>query len=233
MKLNINTDAAVKFTNKLEKLNKFALPVTINQTLNSAAFDVKQRTMLETSSNEFVNRNKNFFKATSHVDKSSGFNIRNMKATVGFRGGNSNQAVRDLEAQENGGKIGGRSFIPIKTARVSKSNERTVSKKNRLSQIKKVRNIDKLNARTNKSLLFKVAHKGGVGSHFIYKDTLFRVEKLNKRGIKLTPLYDYEKDRDVKVDATHFMERASLNSGKKLEHFFITNAKRNIERYTK
>lgn len=232
MQLNINTDAAVKFTNKLEKISRSALPVTIRQSLDSAAFDVKQRTMLETSSNEFVNRQKNFFKSTSRVEKAKGFDINTMKSTVGFIGGNKNQAVADLEKQERGGVIGGRSFIPIRTARISKSDEKTVSNKNKISKIKRVRNIDKLNARTNKSLLFKVAHKGGVNSHIIYKDTLFRVDKLDKKGLKLAPLYSYKKSRKVKVSAVGFMRTASLRSGNKIQQFYIENAKRNIKKYT-
>ena len=42
MQLNINSDAVVKFTNKLEKMKKFDLPIAIRVTLNDAAFDVKQ-----------------------------------------------------------------------------------------------------------------------------------------------------------------------------------------------
>lgn len=126
---NINTDAAVRWTNKLEKLHRSALPVAIRNTLNSAAFDVKQKTLLTETSSEFVNRNKTFFKAKSRVLKAKGFNTKTMSASVGFIGADKNQAVEDLEKQERGGQIGGRAFIPIDTARVSKNNSKNIRKK--------------------------------------------------------------------------------------------------------
>lgn len=43
MQLNVNTDATVALTNKLEKLHKSAFPVAVRSTLNSAAFDMKKR----------------------------------------------------------------------------------------------------------------------------------------------------------------------------------------------
>ncbi|MBL4809315.1 MAG: hypothetical protein JKY43_04565, partial [Phycisphaerales bacterium] len=45
VEFNVNTDAVVSLTNKLEKLHKSAFPVAVRGTLNSAAFDVKQKSM--------------------------------------------------------------------------------------------------------------------------------------------------------------------------------------------
>jgi len=64
---NINTDAAVVMTNKLEKMHRSALPVAIRRTLDSASFDVKQRSLLLNTEKTFEQRKKTFFKATSRV----------------------------------------------------------------------------------------------------------------------------------------------------------------------
>lgn len=124
MRLNINTQATVKFTNILEKLHRSALPVAVRSALNDAAFDVKTRTMPDSAKKEFTQRQKNFFKANSSFEKATGFSIRNMKATVGFQEHklqkrSSNYAVKDLVQQEYGGKIARKSFIPMRAARVA------------------------------------------------------------------------------------------------------------------
>ena len=150
MFLNINDSEIVNFTNKLEQMHRKHLPNAIRNTLNEVALKgVKQKTLLSTTSKEFTQRQKNFFKANSRVDFARGWDINRMQSVVGMssaklRGG-SNYAVDDLEQQEKGGKIGGRSLIPLKQARVSNSWGRMVRKKYRLSSIKKV-----VDARDNK-----------------------------------------------------------------------------------
>lgn len=230
MQLNINTDAAVVFTNKLEKLHKSGLPVAVRSTLNSAAFDVKQKTMPLQAKSDFKERNKNFLKATSKVLMAKGFNISKMKSEVGFVGGQKNQAVRDLEKQEKGGIIGGRSFIPMNTARAGNSNDKSVRKNNRLSNLKNIRNIDKINQRTGRNNLYKAVHKSGVGGKVIYKETLFDIKDISRGKIKLIPLFSYQKNRKVKVNSTSFMEKATLNSARKLENFYKIEAEKQIKR---
>ena len=170
--INIDNRAVVAFTNRLEKMRKSDLPVVINQTLNSVAFDVKQRTMPNSAKSNFVERNKSFFKSSSRVKKSSGFNINNMKSEVGFIGsGTKAAAVRGLEEQERGGTIGARDFIPMNPSRVGTSENKQVKAANR---IKSIRNIDRLR---NKKSTVRDAFREGKGAHVVIKDTLFLVKK--------------------------------------------------------
>jgi hypothetical protein len=81
---DINTKAVVIFTNKLEKFRKSALPAAIRNTLNSAAFDVKQKTMPVSAEKNFVRRKPNFFKANSKVVMAQGREVKGLKAIVGF-----------------------------------------------------------------------------------------------------------------------------------------------------
>ena len=221
---NINSDAAVVMTNKLEKLHRSALPVAVRQTLNRAAFDVKQITLLSTAKNTFEERRKNFFKAKSKVVKAKGFSITAMFSQVGFFGAETNQAVDDLEKQERGGKIGGRSFIPMDTARVSKSNKKSVSKKNR---IRNIRAIDRIRSKKD---FHKVVHRVGSGGHIVYKGTLFEIKSIKGRNIKLLPIYSFQKGREAKVKATHFMRRSTNLTVKKMPFIFEREGMKQIKR---
>jgi len=238
--LDINTDAVVDFTIKLEKMRKSALPVAIRQSLNSAAFDVKQNTMPAEAKSKFINRSPNFFKANSKVEQAQGFNVNTMKATVGFveknLKGNSNYAVKDLEEQEHGGKISNKSFIPTNAARGGNA-KRLVKPMNRLTGIKNI--VDAKRAKgVNKGQRFiKSAVHAGVGGYvlaeFKGQMILWRVNSLSrtsKGAFKLTALYTYKKKRGVKVSKTEFMKTASLQSGGKIEEYFRIAAQKQIDK---
>lgn len=224
---NINSDAAVVFTNKLEKMHRSALPNAVRGALNGAAFDVKKNTMPNAASSTFESRKKNFFRATSSVKPAKGFNLKTMVATVGFVGGDKNQAVQDLEKQERGGKIGGRSFIPTPSARVSKSPKKMVRKPNRITNI---RAIDRI--KSNKDF-HRTINRVGVKGHVIHKNVLYEIKKINRGKIKLLPLFSYQKNRAVKIGATHFMKKASMKTQKQLPSFYVKEAKRQIKRLKK
>ncbi len=240
--LDINNDAAVVLTNKLEKLHKSALPVAIRTTLDSAAFDVKQDTMPKSADRAFINRNKNFFKANSRVEKGQGFNINAMKSTVGFitsklRG--SNQAVEDLEQQESGGTIEGRSFIPMDTARGG-SKTKSVRPGFRFSNIRNIVNSAKTPGVSKRSKFIKAALRAGRGGYVLGNNTpitLFKITSIAKRGgrliIRSLPLYSFKQGRSIRVSGTGFMKSASLKSANKLNEFYVKQANRQIQRLTR
>src|SRR5690606_16933932 len=92
--------------------------------LTKTARHVKDVTMPKTSK-VFVRRAPNFFKANSKWERAEGFDIKKMKATVGFYSNRlvkqaTNYAVRDLEQQEKGGNIRGRAFIAMRQARTGR-----------------------------------------------------------------------------------------------------------------
>jgi hypothetical protein len=238
MKLNINTDAVVRFTNTLEKLHRSALPVAIRTSLNSAAFDVKKRTLLKETGKSFTIRQKNFFKANSRVEQAQGFDMNNMKATIGMvegglKGGN-NYAVKDLEQQERGGSIKGKAFIPLKTARVGGSNAKAVRPQNRLSAINKVVNARNAKGVNDRQKFNFAANQAGVGGFVIAKykakEILWRVNSLDGK-LKITPLYSYQAKRSIHVKPTRFMQNASLESANLIEKFFILEAQKQIAKY--
>lgn len=249
MQLNINTDAAVKFTNKLEKISRSALPISVRQTLDGAAFDVKKNTMPNTAKGTFTQRKANFFKANSKVEKASGFNISTMRSTVGFKP-NSNKtqkAIDDLEQQERGGKIKDREFVAMDSARAGNSHNKNVKAINTLSKLTLKNRIDAKSIKgvSNKQKFIRAAFKAAqtnalVVGNFKTKQggyTVSRIDsvtsnvKSRKLEIKRTPLYNLKSGRFVPIKATNFMKRASMESGMKLEALFIKNAKFNIQKY--
>jgi len=231
MLLDVNTNEVVKFAAKLDAISRSALPVAVRGTLNNAAFDVKQNTMLKTSADKFKNRQPNFFKANSRVQMAKGFNINDMEAIVGFvdtnlKGG-KNFSVKNLEQQEHGGTIKNKSFIPMLGARMSGSNDKLVAPANRISGIKNI--VNTRNTRgANKRQRFKVAAiVAGVGGFILSENTLFKVKSLNK----VTPLYSFKRGRSIQVKPTGFMESASLQSGKKLEKYFEEQAEKQFKKH--
>ena len=232
---NINMDAAVVMTNKLEKLHRSALPVAVRETLNSAAFDVKQRSLLQTTSKTFEQRKKTFFKAKSRVVKAKGFNVKTMHSTIGFIDGDKNQAVDDLEKQERGGHIKGRSFVPLKGARKGNSNKGLVEAKFRTTKFKNVIRAGKQKGGSKGARFIKAAMKAGKGGNVIGQNgILFRVTKMNKSAkkfkFKAKPIYDFRKGRAAKIKSTHFMKRSQSQSARLIPRFFNIEGKKQIKR---
>lgn len=248
VELNINTDAVVKFTNILEGMKKSALPNAVRGSLNNAVFDVKTNTMPTKAGQAFIKRSPNFFKANSSFEKASGWDIAKMEARVGFtsdklQGGN-NYAVKDLEQQESGGVIGGRSFIPLKDARQGGNYNKLVKPNARLGKImakNMVRRRDAKGASWGQQMIKSAVHVG-VGGLILTEQFhkgkgggILLVKKIERKGsdmkIKTELLYSVKKNRKINVKPRHFMSHAALLSGTKIEAYFIKEAQREIAKY--
>lgn len=224
----------MRFTAKLERLHRSDFPIAVRNTLNSAAFDVKKITMPQSAKQNFTERNKTFFKANSKVIMAQGFAVNSMKSQAGFfsnnlKGGN-NFAVKDLEQQEKGGKIKGKSFIPLEGARGG-NKSRPVRPVNRLSKVTKVVNANSLRG---KGRFIKAAIKAGKGNHVIAFDTLYKVSSIRKlKGrtkVNAKAMYSFKKGRSVKVKATGFMQEATVKTISKIDDFYIKEAKKRFEK---
>ena len=236
LEFNVDTDEVVALTNKLETLTRSAFPVAVRTTLNSLAFDVKKNTMPDETERTFDNRKKNFFTSSSRVNMATGFDVDHMQSVVGFRPfPGSEQAVEDLEQQERGGTIDGRSFIPLDTARTSKSHKRLVSRKNRIGTIRGVVNIKDARGSNRGQRFVKSVVHAGEGGHLLAGKTLFRIQSISRtRGrtrFRMKALYNYRKGRAVKVRATHFMERSAMKSAEKANDFYREAAEKQFKKH--
>lgn len=246
MRLDVDMSAVNSFTMKLKVLHKSAFPAAVMSTLNSAAFDVKTNEMQKSADANFVKRSPNFFKANSSVKKADGFNVNQMKSTVGMmrhklRGPN-NYAVDDLEEQEAGGDIGHKSFIAMSTGRIGKNPNKLVATKNRLNSIDNLIDGRKGAVKTRKGRFMNAFVKSKPGDFIIGETTakktiVWRINSISTnrktKHLDLSPIYDYSKGRSIKVKGTHFMKTASLKSADKLNFFYKLAAQKQIDRLSK
>lgn len=242
LKINIESKELVKVTNRLARAGRTALPNAVKGTLNSAAFDVKKNTMPKSVKKTFTEREKTFFKSTSRVNMATGSRIEDLKSVVGFYAGQgkkeAGRATKNLEQQEEGGQIGGRSFVPTDKARISNSSGRPVKSNLRLTALKGVVNADKVRMqRVNKATgrMNRVANKKqqfvraafkakslfgtnayvlgnrcGDGNQTLSKiNSITKNKRTGKLTIKRTAIYTYKKGRKIKVARTNFMKRAA------------------------
>ncbi len=238
--LNVNTDEVVRYSNKLEKLHRSAFPIAIRGTLNNGAFDVKKNTMPASADKEFTIRRKNFFKANSRVNMAKGFNIRTMQAIIGFIG--TQQAVEDLEQQEEGGIIKGRTFIPNRTGvKAATAFNKNVKPTNRVTSIlsRKRIKLRKQKGSNWAQRAIQASVKAGVGG--LVQDwkpgrggLIWLVKSIKRIGLNIrferVDLLYINKSGNVRIKATGFMKKATLKTGKKLEGFYIKQAKKQIEK---
>jgi len=246
MRLDVDMSAVNNFTLKLKELHKSAFPAAVMSTLNSAAFDVKTNEMQKSADRNFIKRAPTFFKANSSVKKADGFNVNQMKSTVGMMShklrGPNNYAVDDLEEQEHGGDIGHKTFIPIKTSRISGNPNRLVSKRNWLNTIGKMVDGRVGSGKTRKGR-FMNAFLHSQPGQYIKGETsngkviVWRINSITSKSkekrLDLTPMYSLKKGRSIKVKGTHFMKTASLKSADKLNFFYKLAAQKQIDRLAK
>lgn len=227
MELNVNSSALVELTNQLSKLNRSAFPIAVRSTLNDAAFDMKTKTLMDSSQKSFVNRQQNFFKANSRFEKASGFNVDNMQSIVGMVDdtlkGNSNYAVKDLEQQESGGTIKRKAFIPTDKARSGKN--KLVRPNARLSAIQRIINVANATGKNPKEQFVKSSVFAGKGGFVLSKGILWKINSVKRlKGgntvFNKTALYSYKPSRTVQVKPHHFMQKAGIESAQKMEAFF-------------
>lgn len=248
--INVNTKELVKYSKKLDRISKRALPRVVKNTLNSMAFDVKKRTLIEESNKAFINRNKTFFKRFSRVKPVQTLEIHSMQATVGMvdaaRAGRSEQAGRNMKQQQRGGRIGGRSLIPLDTARAQGNNSMRVLPRNRVGRIKTVLNTDisraaKHRQRFIRGAIFAVERFGNsaVIQHTAQngKTYLYRIKRggkdiqTRKFNLSVIPLYSVKRGRSVGIQSpVPFTLIASRRSQRKANRIFIKFAKQRISR---
>ena len=116
---NINNADVVQLTNRLEKIHKSSMPVSVRGALNDAAFDMKKNQLEKTFDREFTIRKKTLIRSHTAFNRSKNtFNINEMISEAGVIKGKS-KAGDELETQEKGGSLSGRKSIVTPEAFVS------------------------------------------------------------------------------------------------------------------
>lgn len=250
MRLNVDNSKVVQFADRLESLSKTGLQRVVKETLSKSALHVKQKTMPKSTERAFTIRKKNFFKANSRVEFAKLGRIDSMKATVGFiegkLKGDNNFAVRDLEQQEFGGRIKGRKFIPLDSARTGKNRDKPV--KRAVPKVKELKSFGvvaandrrRLRGSSKKQKWIRAAFRAGQGGFVLGlkkqgRQTLSRIDQISsnratgKLEIKRTAVYSYKKGGIKPVKSRGFMRRAVHETGLNMDDIFINEARKQIE----
>lgn len=208
MNLDVNTGALVKYTEKLDRMQKNLLPKAVRNTLNDIAFQTKKRVPLVASGN-FIIRNKSLFRTMILVNKVSSTNINSMSSEVGIFS-RKDKIAEGLEKQEVGGTAE-RTLIQLDTARISSSLDKKVRTSNYLNKISFPKN-----KRKGSGTGIVVIQKNGRG-------TVFQSKK-GRRKQKLIPIYSMVKNRRIQVKRKPFIRTAAEIESRKIDLLFVKNA---------
>ena len=235
---DVNMGSIVKFSNKLEKLHKNAFPDAVRNTLNNAAFFTKKHTLQQEARKQFITRDKNFFRAFSRVNKARGRSVKSMMAIIGMT--DKSQSSKNLIQQEFGGTISNRDKIPLKDARTSKSNRKKVARRNKLSNIDIV-DARRTKARTRKQKFIKAAivaaTKYGKTGHVQTTTGIFRINSVKSNiadkgtKIKSTEIYDFKKNRSVRIKKRSFLKPAATRTQKIMPRMYEKEFKKQAIRF--
>lgn len=243
---DVNNDAVIGFTAKLEKLNKSAFPNAVRNTLNKAAFETKKQ-IPKTAEKKFITRQASFFKRFSTVEKANGFNVDKMVSTVGIDASKNRELAENLESQEFGGMVNGKKLIPHDQARVSGSQNKRVSVQNRLNKVdiydgtkafkahkgtrksKFVAAVMGTAKSGKKHMMIKTGNTG-----MVYEVTnVHQNIKSRKVNFKIKKLYSVRSTKSHQVKAHGFMSGSARIVSKKLDSYFVENAEYQFKKYLK
>ncbi|MFX1295597.1 MAG: hypothetical protein ACFFD2_12200 [Promethearchaeota archaeon] len=238
--IDVDSSEIVKFSNKLEKIGKYDLPVVARQTLNELAFRMKglsgrRGEIDKEAERQFEHiRNRTLFRAMTGVQKSSGNNINSMFSMAGIieRPGREKLA-EGLAQQQEGGEIESGS-TPISTARVGKNIAKRVKRShylNRLTPVDLRRNKGKrfiIRASTafknSRAIIFK--SRSGI-------DFVARIKSMSRTGGRL---FNFEllfrlNENSVTLEKKRpFVNDAARNLMRQGQRIFVEKAEKRIKR---
>ena len=244
MRLDVNTDAAIQLTAKLEKLHKSAFPSAVRNTLNQCAFDMKSKEIPKSFKSNFKTKTGTlpYVKKLIQVDKATGFNVNSMKSVVGFLNPSNTgdkRFVEGLYKQEKGGIIDD-GLRYLKYARGGRVNGR-VQTENYYDKSKVISGRSKRKgtrkskfvARAYASLksgkpLFMNSMKG----NFLVKVSTVSSEVSSKKlSFKFNFVAQSRKISKTVLKRTDFVKEASENQVKNIEAIYAKNAEYQFKKY--
>jgi hypothetical protein len=243
--LNVNTDAIIHLTAKLERLNKYAFPATVRSTLNDAGFQMKKKEILDSAKLNMTVRNPSFFRKFTGVKRAVGKDINSMYAEVGFKNTDPNpikgkKAIVGMEHNEVGGSDNEGSMY-MEKSRTANSRDRLVKRKGRFNKT----NLVKGRVRSKKSVSNTM---NMISSFEEKKPTFIKTKKgtflvqvtdvrynmgTKKNDFKLDFLMRSRKLNVAKARATHFVKESAIKTSKQMELFYAKNSQYHFNKVLK
>ena len=226
---NVNNNATIILTAKLERLNKSAFPSAVRSTLNDAVFELKKSGILDSAKKNMNVKNPTFFKRYTGVKRATGFNVNSMYSEVGFQDRGEQKAKKavnkGMKANEVGGtdSDGGMYLAKTRTGKGLVKKNARFNKANLAKTKKKTKsNVQRMYVSAmEKKPIFINTSKGRflVQVHSISSDIQDK-----KMDIKLDFLMRGRKQHQARAKATHFNKEAALKTQKMMDQFYEKNA---------
>lgn len=218
MRLDVNTDASIQLTAKLEKLHKSAFPSAVRNTLNNVAFESKKLIPQKAEGN-FTIRQKNLFSSFTKVEKANGWNVNSMVSKIGIDGSKpkGEKVAKGLELQETGGNLKGRKLTPHNMGRISGSYGKKLKFQKRFD---KISSIGTKKERVEGSKYFRI-DKGSKGTVF------------ERKGKKIIPIYNYRSNPVSNLKKRPYLQPSALEAAKRMEQFYFKNAQYQFKKFLK
>ena len=243
-KLDINTNANIILTAKLERLRKSALPSAIRSTLSDGAFEMKKTNILESAKKNMTVRNKTVFKKFTGVKKATGFDVGSMYSEVGFipkEGVKGSKIGEGMEHNEVGGTDED-GFMYLPKTRTAGNKNRLVRRNRRFDKGKLLGNIKASNIATKSKNRFIInsieSFEQKKAFNFTTKKGRFLVMATSvKRGVdgntkvKLDFLMRGRNKFKAHAKATHFNREAAIKTSKQMEVFYKKNAEYQLNKF--
>lgn len=226
-RMNVNTDAAIILTAKLERLNKSAFTSAVRSTLSDAAFEMKKSNILDSAKKNMTVRNPAFFKRYTGVKRANGFNVNSMYSEVGFQDRGQSSAKKAINKGMESNEVGGR------------DDEGGMY----IGKSRGARGLVKRNARFDKSKVLKGKSKSNIARMYASAKAKKQVFINTSKGRFLVQVKSFERgvgggSPEIKVDflmrhrkqhvanakATHFNKEAALKTQKQMDDFYLKNA---------
>ena len=241
--LNVNTEAVINLTAKLERIKKSAFPSAVRSSLNDAAFEMKGRNIEESARKNMTVRNRTVFKKFTGVKKATGFNVGSMQSEVGFipkDGIKGSKVPEGMERNEIGGTdTEGAMYLP--KSRTSNNKNRLVRRKARFDKSKLIKGRPRTKKSVSNTLNMISSFEEGKATFITTKKGRFlvMVKKVdynsvtNKHTFELDFLMRNRKKNPAKTKATHFNKEAAIKTSKQIEAFYIKNANYQLSKFWK
>lgn len=242
--LNVNTEAVIHLTAKLERIKKSAFPSAVRSSLNDAAFEMKGKNIEASARQNMTVRNRTVFKKFTGVARATGFNVKTMQSEVGFipKDGIKGEKVPEgMERNEIGGTDNeGAMYMP--KSRISNNRNRLVRRKSRFDKSriakgtsssrksKKLANIQNMFASIDEKAPTYIETSKG---KFLVQVTKMGKKSNGKFDIKLDFLMRSRRRNPAKTKATHFVKEGAIKTSKQMEVFYIKNAEFQLKKFWK
>jgi len=246
--LNVNTDAVIALTAKLERLNKSAFPSAVRSSLNDASFEMKKSNIFDSANRNMTVRSRTVFKKFTGVKRATGFNVKTMQSEVGFipkDGIKGDKVPKGMEYNEIGG-TDNTGAMYMEKSRTSNTRKKLVRRKARFDKSKiakgtssymrskKLANVQNMIASLQENAPTYIETSKG---KFLVQVKSFSSRSVGKRKGKLDIKVDFlmrsRRKNAAKIKPTHFIKEAAIRTSKQIEVFYKKNAEYQIKKFWK